>query len=109
MSRPSNYYENVIFFVAKMCGTTLYLPHGKVSYKLLCSSYFSGTDPNRPIHVVHLNAYPLPIKAPGKVHLSMIFNVTRDLPETIAMDVSLSKYLYNIPVKIPCVKDFGTW
>ena len=90
----------------------MYTWHRVLNYIVITMILFlflAGTDPNRPIHVLSLNAHPLPIKAPGKLHLSMSFNVTKPLPPTIGMDVAISKYIFGIPLKVPCYKDFGTW
>ncbi len=73
------------------------------------SACFSGSDPNRPLHVMNVDLHPVTIRFPGKLKLSLTINITRTLPESIGMDIALSKYFYGIPFKIPCYNNVGTW
>ncbi|KAK2188559.1 hypothetical protein NP493_128g01020 [Ridgeia piscesae] len=68
-----------------------------------------GSNPDRPIQIVEIDARPLPIRSPGKLKLSATINITEPLPEHINVDVSISKYFLGMPFKIPCYHNIGTW
>lgn len=70
---------------------------------------FVGSNPDRPIRILYVGATPMPVRSPGKLRLSFQINVTHALPETVAMDISIVKYFYKLPFKIPCYNNFGTW
>lgn len=71
--------------------------------------FLAGADPDRPIHVVSVKTKPGIVRSPGRLKLSVRLNVTKQLPYNIAMEVSMSKYMFGVPFKIPCYDNVGTW
>ncbi|XP_041357547.1 ganglioside GM2 activator-like [Gigantopelta aegis] len=61
-----------------------------------------GKDPTRPIHFYNIKAHPMPIIIPGTLYVSMVGNVTHDLPRRITIEMSIMKYFFGIPFMIPC-------
>lgn len=67
-----------------------------------------GSESNRLVQFLNFSVSPSPIRAPGRARLTTLVNVTERLPMTLSADVSVSKYFYGIPLKIPCFSNIGT-
>jgi len=68
-----------------------------------------GESSSRLVQFLNVSLSPSPIRAPGRARLTTLVNVTERLPMTLSADVSVSKYFYVIPLKIPCFSNIGTW
>jgi hypothetical protein len=66
-------------------------------------------DINRPVWILNVTATPHIIRYPGRVKVSADMLVRRPLPQTLSADVIITKYIFGHAIKLPCLKNLGSW
>ena len=70
----------------------------------------TGSDPYRPIRFLTVKAHPIPVIVPGTLYVTMVGNVTYDLPRRLSVELSIMKYFFGFAVTVPCLKGrIGSW
>ncbi|CAH1776874.1 unnamed protein product [Owenia fusiformis] len=62
-----------------------------------------GDGPNKAVFINHAIADPLPIVSPGKLRVSAGVNITRALPYSMYLDLTVTKYFLGLPFLLPCI------